>query len=106
MSGPLIAVSVAGFSHTTPIASDSKGVTPGVFRGMFQVWIYEKLLKKRFPPDQTYYLNPGCSEAVMGWPIGWARLKPLATAKFRSWLRRHGVSSGPGSKKKSKKCPT
>ena len=38
------------------------------------------------------YTNPDCSEEVMGWPIGWTAAAPLATARFRSWLRRHGAS--------------
>lgn len=29
-------------------------------------------------------------EWMMGWPIGWTALKPLATGKFRRWLRSHG----------------
>ena len=31
-------------------------------------------------------------EAIMGWPIGWTDLKPLAMDKFRQWLRLHGKS--------------
>lgn len=30
------------------------------------------------------------NEYLMGWPIGWTDLRPLATDKFRSWLRSHG----------------
>jgi hypothetical protein len=36
---------------------------------------------------------PKFSEWLMGWPIGWTDLKPLATDKFQQWLRSHGVSS-------------
>lgn len=35
-------------------------------------------------------LNADWTEWLMGWPIGWTALKPLATAKFRSWLQQHG----------------
>jgi hypothetical protein len=35
--------------------------------------------------------NPDWSEWLMGWPIGWTDLKPLATDKFQQWLRSHGV---------------
>ena len=34
---------------------------------------------------QTARLNPDWVEWLMGWPIGWTDLKPLATGKFRSW---------------------
>lgn len=36
-------------------------------------------------PTKTARLNPNWVEWLMGWPIGWADLKPLATDKFRSW---------------------
>lgn len=29
-------------------------------------------------------------EWMMGWPIMWARLRPLETAKYLQWLRQHG----------------
>ena len=35
-------------------------------------------------------LNPTWTEWLMGWPLEWTDLKPLETAKFRQWLRRHG----------------
>jgi len=38
-------------------------------------------------------LNPTWVEWLMGWPLGWTDLKPLATDKFRSWQQQHGVSS-------------
>lgn len=31
-------------------------------------------------------------EWLMGWPVGWTALEPLATDRFRSWLRLHGRS--------------
>lgn len=34
-------------------------------------------------------LNPQWVEWLMGWPIGWTDLKPLAMAKFHSWLQQH-----------------
>ena len=36
-------------------------------------------------------LNPNWTEWLMGWPVGWTDLKPLATDKFQQWLRSHGV---------------
>jgi hypothetical protein len=38
-------------------------------------------------------LNPTWVEWLMGWPIGWTDLEPLATDKFRSWLQLHGDCS-------------
>ena len=37
------------------------------------------------------WANPEFWELMMAWPIGWTDLKPLATDKFRRWLRSHGV---------------
>lgn len=37
-------------------------------------------------------LNPMWVEWLMGWPIGWTALEPLATGKFRQWLQQHGTS--------------
>jgi hypothetical protein len=37
-------------------------------------------------------LNPTWVEWLMGWPLGWTDLRPLATAKFLSWQQQHGVS--------------
>ena len=36
-------------------------------------------------------LNPTWVEWLMGWPLAWTDLKPLATDKFREWLRQHGA---------------
>jgi hypothetical protein len=35
-------------------------------------------------------LNPRWVEWLMGWPIGWTSLEPLATGRFLQWLRQHG----------------
>lgn len=36
-------------------------------------------------------LNPSWVEWLMGWPIEWTALNPLATDKFLPWLRSHGA---------------
>lgn len=36
-------------------------------------------------------LNPTWVEWLMGWPLGWTDLKPLAMDKFQSWLQQHGI---------------
>jgi hypothetical protein len=38
-------------------------------------------------------LNPNWVEWLMGWPIGWTALEPLATDKFQQWLSAHGMNS-------------
>jgi hypothetical protein len=35
-------------------------------------------------------LNPPWVEWLMGWPLGWTDLQPLAMDKFRQWLEQHG----------------
>lgn len=35
-------------------------------------------------------LNPTWVEWLMGWPLGWTDLRPLATDKYRSWPQQHG----------------
>lgn len=34
--------------------------------------------------------SPTNHEWLMGWPIGWTDIKPLATDKFRLWRQQHG----------------
>ena len=36
-------------------------------------------------------LNPDWVEWLMGWPIGWSALEPLAMGKFQEWLGKHGI---------------
>jgi hypothetical protein len=38
-------------------------------------------------------LNPTWVEWLMGWPIGWTELKPLAMARFHEWQQQHGPCS-------------
>lgn len=35
-------------------------------------------------------LNPTWVEWLMGWPLEWTDLEPLATDRFRQWLEQHG----------------
>ena len=43
--------------------------------------------------ELTGPLNPEWVEWVMGWPIGWTELKPLAMDRFREWQRQHSPCS-------------
>jgi hypothetical protein len=50
-------------------------------------------LKTMFTPEEINgQLNPEWVEWLMGWPIGWTDLKPLAMDKFQEWLQQHGKS--------------
>jgi DNA (cytosine-5)-methyltransferase 1 len=42
-------------------------------------------------PKTGLKLQPAFVEWMMGWPLGWTDLKPLAMAKFRQWLDWHGI---------------
>ena len=50
--------------------------------------------KKRYCPSKEVENVGLCPlafrEWMMGWPIGWTALEPLATGRFRKWLRSHG----------------
>jgi hypothetical protein len=47
-----------------------------------------------YTPDQGCgLLNPTWTEWLMGWPLAWTDLKPLATDRFQQWLHSHGVYS-------------
>jgi len=78
-----------GLWHPTPVRMDYKGAN---FRGEKQ---RESQLKEwlhvRFSQGmKTTYPHPLFLEQVMGWPIGWTELKPLAMGRFQQWLRSHG----------------
>jgi hypothetical protein len=35
-------------------------------------------------------MNPDWVEWLMGWPIGWTALQPLAMDRFLEWQQQHG----------------
>lgn len=37
--------------------------------------------------------SPTNHEWLMGWPIGWSELSPLATGRFQQWQQQHGAFS-------------
>jgi len=41
-------------------------------------------------------LNPNWVEWLMGWPIGWTDLQPLAMDKFQEWQQQHSPFSETG----------
>lgn len=83
--GPITAENESGL-WPTPCARD--------YRGVFRTerGVQRRLESKRGVPLNEAVgglLNPEWVEWLMGWPIGWTELKPLATAKYREWLQQH-----------------
>ena len=54
---------------------------PGVVERITQTKIDKEEIRGQMNPDWTEWL--------MGWPIGWTELKPLAMDKFQSWQQQH-----------------
>lgn len=84
-----ICANAFGFWHPTPCARDWKGASDGqnLDVSRWTSWLHFT----HFHATKTTYPNPCCSEAVMGWPIMWSALKPLAMDKYRQWLSSHGI---------------
>ena len=80
----------------TPSASDNRDrgnmATPAIHRRMEKGKQLMLSMVVGGPETRGMMLNPEWVEWLMGWPIGWSDLKPLATAKFQSWLHGHGRS--------------
>jgi len=46
--------------------------------------------RRMFVALETGGLSLDLREWLMGWPIGWTALEPLATDRYQQWLRLHG----------------
>ena len=68
----------------TPVARDWKGYTTRSGESICNQ------LRAKF--GGCGYPHPEFIESLMLWPIGYSGLRPLATAKFQSWLHSHGES--------------
>lgn len=79
---------------TTPTKSDHKGSGPqmlrsdGKLRGDRLDYATERTPEGLPTGGQ---LNPTWVEWLMGWPLGWTDLKPLATDRFREWQQQHSA---------------
>jgi hypothetical protein len=64
-------------------------------RQAFQFWkdLGVELSSRRATTGRGVMFNPEFSEWLMGWPMGWTALEPLAMDRFRQWLNWHGISS-------------
>ena len=83
-----------GFLHPTPLKTDGfkfltfrkesvLKATYGMHRNSIAYWM--TVHHGKIPSAEWIYW-------VMGWPSGWASLKPLETDKFQSWQQLHGES--------------
>jgi hypothetical protein len=82
-NSPQLAAVVTAMEFATPRASDANGhqIQPGKQGGL---GLNQQL---------GGLLNPTWVDWLMGYPIGWSALEPMATGKFRSWQQQHGVYS-------------
>jgi len=78
----------------TPVKSDMNARRPSLnWVGsdlVSTVWFREG--GKENPAKPPANLNPGWVEWLMGWPLEWTDLRPLATDRFRQWCDSHGLS--------------
>lgn len=70
----------------TPTASDATGGPGHCGQGG------ENLRTALHNSERGGLMNPRWVEWLMGWPIGWAALKPLETGRFQQWCALHGVA--------------
>lgn len=81
--------------HTwpTPVASMAKGSSPASLTRKSGADRSNDRLDHAVMASDGGQLNPEWVEWLMGWPIGWTELKPLAMDKFREWQQQHSQSS-------------
>lgn len=77
-------------TYPTPQASDYRN------RGHLGMPVIQRRVMKKKQiclsmsvSDTSGALNPDWVEWLMGWPIGWTDLKPLAMDRFQSWKNAH-----------------
>ena len=80
-------LATAVLTYPTPKCQDAGAALFDRRKGNLGEVIHGKYLNggDTTPQTKTARLNPYWIEWLMGWPIGWTDLKPLATDKFRSW---------------------
>jgi hypothetical protein len=82
-----------GKNWPTPNASDNRDRgnlnSPSVQRRME---IGKQVSLSMSVSEESGLLNPTWVEWLMGFPLGWTDLKPLAMDKFHEWLQQHGDS--------------
>jgi hypothetical protein len=77
----------------TPQAYDSKDTGPHGSKSWRNHVTRRSLLAASVKqPENNGKLNPDWVEWLIGWPIGFTALSPLATANVRQWCDSHGIS--------------
>lgn len=79
----------------TPCASASKGSSPAALTRKNGRDRSNDGIDHAVMASDGGQLNPEWVEWLMGWPIGHTALEPLATDKYREWLRQHSPCSRP-----------
>ena len=77
----------------TPCASASKGSSPAALMRKNGKDRSNDRIDHAVMASDGGQLNPEWVEWLMGWPIGHTALEPLATDKYREWLRQHSPCS-------------
>ncbi len=78
-------LATAVLTYPTPKCQDAGAALFDRRKGNLGEVIHGRYLNGGNATPQTARLNPDWVEWLMGWPIGYTDLKPLATDKFRSW---------------------
>ena len=86
-------LSSAAKSWPTPCASASKGSSPNALTRKSGKSRVNDRIDHAVMASDGGQLNPEWVEWLMGWPIGWTELKPLAMDRFREWQQQHSPSS-------------
>lgn len=92
IAAPITSASDCGFSRErwpTPTAVMHKGWSAGHNRADSSDrldYVVERQAQQNF---QRGRLNPTWVEWLIGWPIGWTELSPLAMDKCRAWQQQH-----------------
>lgn len=75
----------------TPTYSDAKnrGTLSQLLREYIPLSCRVRMTDGVFDNSPGGRTNPMWTEWLMGWPITWNSLEPLATDRFRQWLQRH-----------------
>lgn len=77
----------------TPVASMSKGSSPASLTRKTGASHENDRLDHAVMASDGGQLNPTWVEWLMGWPLEWTALEPLATVRFQEWQQQHSPSS-------------
>lgn len=75
----------------TPVASMHKGSSPASLTRKSGKSRENDRLDHAVMASNGGALSPMWTEWLMGWPIGWTDLKPLAMARFQEWRQQHSL---------------